>query len=338
MSPIHLMQLMKRALFALPDFHRIPGIPGLEPPFDVEFSSEQLEDAIDKVLAEDAGFTVVLGYDDGQTYSGFSKAGTWREAVLDVAKQMFAGGGVSPGDDVSIIEVSEGIRQVAQAEIDFDATVFFDDRGVANFWDPGRKDREARFLELVSLVDIDYHDRCQTDPEADLESFIREQAASSRLIAEGERDEFFVWALPRLQEAVAKDAADRAPGVSTVYDDFRRLVDEISVPQESEDDEEEIPSDAYLVDDPITDHRICNQEGWTLFDVDSTGLLEIQRDDEAEMFAGDDEAVEFVRRRAGRSPYHRKAIVIHDRDAQALLARRIATGESITGRGEGGEA
>ena len=87
--------------------------------------------------------------------------------------------------------------------------------------------------------------------------------------------------------------------------------------------EEEIPEDAHLHDDPITDHRICNQEGWALFNVDSTGLLEIQRDDEAEKFAGDAEAFEFVLKLArGGSPYHQRAILAHEKDENALREYR----------------
>lgn len=81
--------------------------------------------------------------------------------------------------------------------------------------------------------------------------------------------------------------------------------------------EEEIPEDAHLHDDPATDTRIANAEGWGLFDIDSTGILEIQRCDEANVFASDAEALVFVRGRANRgSPYHQKAIRIHRKHAE----------------------
>jgi hypothetical protein len=81
-----------------------------------------------------------------------------------------------------------------------------------------------------------------------------------------------------------------------------------------EDEDAEIPADAHLHDDPRTDSRLADAEGWGLFDVDSLGVghLQIQRDDEADIFESDDAAIEFVRRVARYSPYHAKAVAIHD--------------------------
>lgn len=88
------------------------------------------------------------------------------------------------------------------------------------------------------------------------------------------------------------------------------------------DPEEEISTDAVDHDDPVHDHRICNSEGWALFDVDSTGILEIQRDDEAGVFPTDLHAVAFVRQKADAgSPYHRKALDVHLRTWPADAAR-----------------
>lgn len=76
------------------------------------------------------------------------------------------------------------------------------------------------------------------------------------------------------------------------------------------DDEDEIPADACDHDDPLTDRRIANAEGWGLFDI-GAGLHEIQRDDELDVFELDVEAVRFVTTRAKTSPYHAKALAIH---------------------------
>lgn len=54
-------------------------------------------------------------------------------------------------------------------------------------------------------------------------------------------------------------------------------------------------------------------EGWCVFNVDGGGPLEIERDDEAEVFESDDEAIAHVRRRAkAGSELHQKAITLHD--------------------------
>lgn len=71
------------------------------------------------------------------------------------------------------------------------------------------------------------------------------------------------------------------------------------------------------------DSAHASAEGWDLFDVDGTGLLEIERVDEHERFTWDDEAVDYVRRRAmGRRPLHRKALRIH-RHFQRAVARYL---------------
>lgn len=63
-------------------------------------------------------------------------------------------------------------------------------------------------------------------------------------------------------------------------------------------------------------------EGWALFDVGG-GLFEIERDDEADRFATDDDAVAWVRARAAEgSQPHIDALRRHDRDEPVLAARR----------------
>ncbi|MEY2153069.1 hypothetical protein AB7849_19345 [Rhodanobacter sp. 115] len=64
-------------------------------------------------------------------------------------------------------------------------------------------------------------------------------------------------------------------------------------------------------------------EGWDLWDVDGTGMLEIQRVDEANVFATDQEAVLCVRLKAALgSVRHRQAAAIHDKHRDALLTYR----------------
>ncbi len=53
----------------------------------------------------------------------------------------------------------------------------------------------------------------------------------------------------------------------------------------------------------------AHREGWDIFDVDSSGYLEIQRLDEVEIFDSDEEARTWVKNQAAcDSDYHRDAI------------------------------
>lgn len=59
--------------------------------------------------------------------------------------------------------------------------------------------------------------------------------------------------------------------------------------------------------------------GWALFDFDGTGLQQIQRDDEADIFHSDSEALAYVAKRAAeRSGKHEQALIAHMRDAVAI--------------------
>lgn len=59
--------------------------------------------------------------------------------------------------------------------------------------------------------------------------------------------------------------------------------------------------------------------GWALFDFDGTGLQQIQRDDEADIFHSDAEALTYVAKRAAeRSGKHEQALTAHMRDAVAI--------------------
>ena len=95
---------------------------------------------------------------------------------------------------------------------------------------------------------------------------------------------------------------------------------------------EEIPADAHLHDDPLTDGRIAYSEGWAMIDVDSSGYLEIERDDERDTFGSDEEAVAFVREEAVHgSPYHVKAVARHDADAVFLMVYRDGAADAEAG-------
>lgn len=59
--------------------------------------------------------------------------------------------------------------------------------------------------------------------------------------------------------------------------------------------------------------------GWALFDYDSSGLLQIQRIDELDLFESDAEAIAYVVKRAEEgSERHINAIKQHERDAAAI--------------------
>jgi hypothetical protein len=98
-------------------------------------------------------------------------------------------------------------------------------------------------------------------------------------------------------------------------------------------DRNAIPTDAPDHDNPVTDRRICVEEGWILADVDNTGILEIQKDDDASVFETDTEAVMFVAAKAGLGvPYHCRALEVHLKTHptdKAIIAQ--ATAKEIRG-------
>lgn len=57
----------------------------------------------------------------------------------------------------------------------------------------------------------------------------------------------------------------------------------------------------------------ASEEGWDLFDVNGTGNFEIERIDDQDTFAGDEEALFFVRMKVTLgSALHGKALAIHE--------------------------
>lgn len=79
---------------------------------------------------------------------------------------------------------------------------------------------------------------------------------------------------------------------------------------------------ARRIDSRLID-TTADAEGWGIFDVDGSGLLEIERDDEADVFACDEDAVAFVREKAeAGSGVHIAAIRAHDDYRPALDRKR----------------
>ncbi|HEP6430584.1 TPA: hypothetical protein VDB83_004907 [Burkholderia cenocepacia] len=75
------------------------------------------------------------------------------------------------------------------------------------------------------------------------------------------------------------------------------------------------------------DCAIADKQGWNLFDVDGSGYLEIQRDDEAQVFESDDDALAYVREQAqGGCPVALKAMGIAKLHAQSveIVGRRLS--------------
>jgi hypothetical protein len=72
-----------------------------------------------------------------------------------------------------------------------------------------------------------------------------------------------------------------------------------------------------------TINRVCESEGWALFDVDGSGWCKIERNDEAAIFPDDDAALDHVRARAaGGSALHAQALRIHEMHAPLLQRQR----------------
>ncbi|MGG2621738.1 hypothetical protein [Pseudomonas aeruginosa] len=66
-------------------------------------------------------------------------------------------------------------------------------------------------------------------------------------------------------------------------------------------------------------HHPQADEGWALFEIGHSGLMEIQRDDEMAVFASDDDALDYVKRLAAEgSQRHQEALTRHLADAPAL--------------------
>lgn len=64
---------------------------------------------------------------------------------------------------------------------------------------------------------------------------------------------------------------------------------------------------------------IAKREGWALVNYDSTGLLQIQRLDEANVFNSDEAAIAHVARLAmAGSILHQEAMSLHNRDARPI--------------------
>lgn len=73
----------------------------------------------------------------------------------------------------------------------------------------------------------------------------------------------------------------------------------------------------------IVPPAVALAEGWDLFDVDSKGIFQIQRDDDSAIFQSDIAAVDFVRKKASEgSEVHMRALAAHLVDAAKLTANK----------------
>ena len=78
-----------------------------------------------------------------------------------------------------------------------------------------------------------------------------------------------------------------------------------------------------LIDQARTLTATTRAEGWNLFDFDDAGLLHIERDDAAQIFASDTDAVEHVRLLAARGDQKAlHAIQLHDLNQPKIDALR----------------
>lgn len=220
-----LLQLAERALNEITNQRGIPGLPGAPAPFADQFSSYELAAAVGKHLRENQGFAVILGYpDSAETYSSTSTASTWEEAVKDVAQQMVDEGAVSSSDELSIVDVMEGLEHATFSNVDRYAVVRFDDKG-ARILDSQEVQKEDRFVTALLRADSEVHD-C---PDADIEELVRKEVASCLLL--DEIDQFMAWAMPKIRELAARDADDRAAGRLTAYEEISKIVADIHTPK-----------------------------------------------------------------------------------------------------------
>jgi hypothetical protein len=145
-------QLLKLSLNALIQTqHEGPFSSHLEmpSPFDRPFVVPTLTDAIVKFLADNNGFTVILGYPPGmcekpgETYSSSSSSTTWEAAVLDVAREMLEAELVDKDDELTICDVFHGCENSTFSGVDRYAVIRFNGEG------------EPRLLDAISAQDED---------------------------------------------------------------------------------------------------------------------------------------------------------------------------------------
>jgi hypothetical protein len=218
-----LLQIAERALNEIPNRRGIPGLDGedIPHPFNGMFSSYDLAAEIGRHLRENKGFTVILGYPDShETYSGTSGAGTWQEAVCEVAAEMLKDGAVSREDELTITDVMEGLEHSTSPNTDRYAVVRFNaETGDARVLDTEEVRKEDAFDEALLYADS-HRDE---NPGLTVEEAARWAAQHVKLLS-SYADEFVAMAVPRLQKLADEDVATRKAGKPTAHDNIRRIV------------------------------------------------------------------------------------------------------------------
>jgi len=167
-----LLILALNAFNEIPSHAPLDGVPGFPAPFDGRTTTFGLAVAIGRHLANEKGFTVILGYDgtDGQTYSGESSADTWEGAVVEVAMQMRELG-VDEFDGLTIVDVIAGRSGHGTAEgVDRDAVVRFGKGG-------------ARVLDFAEAAAEELDPRINTKPAYDAGWFLSTRGLIKRVAA-----------------------------------------------------------------------------------------------------------------------------------------------------------
>lgn len=125
------------------------------------------------------------------------------------------------------------------------------------------------------------------------------------------------------------DKLDREPqatqnAITTAATAARRaLEDEGAISPRFDDAHAELDAAvyAYFVACRVNPRADTGAEGWALFDFDGTGLMQIQRVDEDDVFPDDAAALRFVSFRAqAGSPAHAAALAQHERDTAGIAA------------------
>jgi hypothetical protein len=86
------------------------------------------------------------------------------------------------------------------------------------------------------------------------------------------------------------------------------------------------------------DSKAAVAEGWEIFDIDSTGVLEIERDDESGKFKNDNAARAFVAKKAAKgSPLHLKALCVIAKNITDLQLETCCDEKDVASDIEAGE-
>lgn len=155
MTSIQLLKICQRALNEIVNQHGLTGRAEWPEPFNGVFTSYDLAAAVDRHLATNKGFTVILGYPaescegNAETYSSTSSAPTWEQAVLDVAQDMLDEEAVSAEAELTIVDVLEGQRDHSTYPgVDRYAVIRFRKAGPV-LLDSEESEKEGRYIEAL---------------------------------------------------------------------------------------------------------------------------------------------------------------------------------------------